>query len=297
MNTGIPGVIAILIFAVLPGVALGQSPSNAPITTALCELLKEPALFNGKMVKFRAEYLSKFEWTGFVDETCSAKVQVSAYGVFDEFRAQDGQTHLPIHPTKDHNCRVFREYADTKFKWSDGGRCQDCPLYRILVTAEGRFDYFAGKADASFTGDLPLLRFALQSVSNVAATPIDPSIYSGRNRRDLTLEEAYELVKAFQKGHGETGYGLEKYTVKEYPGFQLFQAVPDPSSGRIHYAVDLKTGDVWNAVICEHLTSSSLVKLQVAIRNRIGLTKDEYQKTRRQGPMCESGMPRLGPGK
>jgi hypothetical protein len=220
------------------------------------------------------------------------EVQVSAYGVFDDLRAQDGQTHLPIHPEQDHNYRAFRKYVDAKFKWPDGGRCQDCPLYRILVTANGRFDYFAGqtgavranpaeKAVGSSASGLPLLRFALESVSNVTAAPIDPSLYSGKKRRDLTLEEAYGLVKVFQKDHAEGGYGLEKYKVKEYPGFQFFQAVPGAPSGHLHYPVDLRTGEVWDEA------SPSLKKLQNAIRNRIGLTAEEYRKIGRQGPFCE----------
>jgi hypothetical protein len=70
------------------------------------------------------------------------------------------------------------------------------------VTAKGRFDYFARqrvavaanpqeKAAGLSSGDFPLLRFVLQSVSNVAATPIDLSRYSGKGRRDLTVEEAH----------------------------------------------------------------------------------------------------------
>jgi hypothetical protein len=166
------------------------------------------------------------------------------------------------------------------------------------VTADGRFDYFASKnvalranptdkAVGIFAGDLPRLRFVLQSVSDVAATPIDPSSYSGKNGRDLTLEEAHELVKAFQKDHAESGYGLEKYEVKEYLGFQFFQAVPDPQRSRLHYAVDLKNGEVWDATSCEKLTSPSLKKLRNAIRNRIGLKADEYRKLGRPGPFCE----------
>ena len=289
-------VVALL--AVLSSALAGQTRSGEPIKTSLCELVRDPHRFNGKLIEMRSAFVSRFQWDGFVDETCSAKVQVSAYGVFDDVRAQDGQAHLPVHPKKDHNYRALRKYAGTKFKWPDGGRCQDCPLYRILVTAEGRFDYFAGRTvvvGASPAkqvigipgGDVPLLQFVLQSVSDVAATPIDPSAYSGRKRRDVTLEEAHELVKAFQKDHGEGGYALEKYQDTEYPEFEFFQAVPDPQRSRLHYAVDLKTAEVWDAIHCENLTSPSLKKLQNAIRTRIGLTADEFRKLRRRGPRCD----------
>jgi hypothetical protein len=245
----------VVAFTVLASTLIGQPKANEPIKTSLCELNREPQRFNGKFVEIRNEFVSRFQWEGFIDETCSAKVQVSAYGVFDDIRAQDGQTHHPVHPKHDHNSRAFRNYADTKFRWPDGGRCQNCPLYRILVTADGRFDYFAGQAGAGganpaekavgiSSGDLPLLRFVLQSVSHVVATPIDASAYIENKGRDLTLEEAHELVTTFIRDRRSSGFSLEPYVVNDYPGFQFFQVLGDDPNGEVHYPVDLKTGEV-----------------------------------------------------
>ena len=166
------------------------------------------------------------------------------------------------------------------------------------MTAEGRFDYFAGQAVAVgaspaekavgiSSGDLPLLRFALQSVSDVAATPIDPSVYSEKKPRDVTLEEANEFMTALFRDRGKSSPNLEEYEVKDYPGFQFFQKLGDDPYGRVHYAVERKTGEVWDGTFCENLTSPSLKKLQKAIRNRIGLTADELRKVRRRGPYCD----------
>jgi hypothetical protein len=313
-------IIALLM--VLSSAVFGQTRAGEPIKATLCEMVRDPARFNNKFVEIRSELVSRFEWEGFVDETCSAKVQVGAHYFLGDLMMQPGQyafatidddhTHperltwrpieprLPVHLKKDGNYRTFRKYSDAKFKWPDGGQCRDCPLYRITVRADGRFDYFPSQTVAvranpaekavGFTAakpDLPLLWFVLQSVSDVSATPIDPSVYSERKPRDVTLEEAHGLVKAFQKDHGVGGCGLEKYEVDEYPFFQFFQAVPDPPDGRIHYAVDLRTGEVWDGPVCEKLTSPSMKKLQNAIRNRIGLTADEYRRIGRPGPYCE----------
>lgn len=270
---------------------LFAQPQRAqPIKTSLCELARNPQTFNHKLLEFRSEFVSRFEWEGFVDQTCSAAIELDAYGVYDDVRAQDGQTHAPLEPRHDNSYLAFRKYAARKFKWPDGGRCQDCPLDRITLTAIGRFDYFAGPADqaaANPAGDLPLLRFALLSVSNVTATPIDPSIYSAHKRRDLTLEEAYLLAKAFQIDHGDRDYELDRYRVKQYPEFQFFQALPDPPNSPIHYAIDLRDADVWYAPLCGKLASPSLKKLQSVIRNRIGLTPGEYRKLLRPGPFCD----------
>jgi len=37
----------------------------------------------------------------------SAKIQWNAYGVFDDLRRQDGQTHIPVIPKIDDNYRAF----------------------------------------------------------------------------------------------------------------------------------------------------------------------------------------------
>jgi len=289
-------VVALL--TVLSSTLPGQPRASEPIKTSLCDLANEPERFNNKLVEIRGEFLSRFQWEGFVDETCSAKIQMSAYGVFDDLRAQDGQTHFPVHPKQDHNYRAFRRYADTKFKWPDGGRCQDCPLYRIIVTADGRFDYFAGrtvavganlaeKAVGISAGNLPLLRFVLKSVSDVAARPIDPYVYSEKKPRDVTLEEANELMTAFLRDRSSTGFSLEKYENEDYPGIQFFQVLGDDPYGSVHYSVDRKTGELWSEFPCKNLTSPSLRKLQSAIRTRIGLTPDEVRKLRRRGPFCD----------
>jgi hypothetical protein len=88
-----------------------------------------------------------------------------------------------------------------------------------------------------------------------------------------------------------------------YKQFHFFTAVLGTSGGEVgvlqvrYYAVDRKTGDVWNAVICQRITSPSLRKLQIALRKSIGLTDIEYRTMRRQGPLCEGEMPRVPDGK
>ncbi len=308
-------VVAVL--AALSSTLVGQPKASALIKTSLCELAREPERFNNKLVEIRSEFVSRFQWQGFVDETCSARIQLGAHHVLDGQKGQyaffksiaDDLTHpeqlnwQPIEPrlhvdlNQNDRYRVFWKYSDTKFKWPDGGRCQDCPLYRILVTADGRFDYFASqnvalrgnpaeRAVGISAGDLPLLRFALQSVSDVSATPIDPSVYSIKKRRDVTLEEAEEMMRRFIRDRRSSGFSLEPYEVAGYPGVQFFQVLGDDPIGEIHYAVDLKTGEVWGEASCQTMTSPSLKKLQSAIRTRIVLT-EEFRRVRPRMPGCD----------
>jgi hypothetical protein len=209
-----------------------QPDNSAPIGTTLCELVRTPESFNGKIVRFRAEYVSKFQWEGFLDDNCSAKVPVGVYHVLDDLKPEQGQyafstagddhTHperltwkpielpRPVQLKENGDYRSFRKFAGTKFRWPDGGACLDCPLYRINVTATGRFDYFekqtvavranpSAKAFGHSAGDSndALMRLVLESVSDVAAIPLDPAVYTESKPREITLQEAHDLVTAF----------------------------------------------------------------------------------------------------
>src|SRR6266849_3228068 len=77
--------------ALLPAFALGQTKTDAPMPTSLCELVKEPQRLNGRLVKFRAEYVSKFQWTGVKDENCSASIPIGAYHALDDLKPSDGE--------------------------------------------------------------------------------------------------------------------------------------------------------------------------------------------------------------
>jgi hypothetical protein len=318
---------SVFVAAVLAAIAFGQRNADDTIRTTLCEIVKAPERFTGKTIQVRAEYVSKFHWTGLRDESCSASIPLGVHHPLDDLKPEQGEyafttvaddndhperlhwkpiERLPVVDLKeDDDYRKLQKYAASKFRWPDGGACQDCPLYRVVLTAVGRFDYFptqtvsvrANPATKAFhysagEPDVPLLRLVLNSVSNIATNPIDSSVYIERKGGNVTLEEAHELVTTFIRDRGSSGFSLDQYKNKYYPGFQFFQVMGDDPEGSIHYAVDLKTGEVWSGVICGNMTSPSLKKLQTAIRNRIGLTAVEYKKIRTGGPMCEPGMPR-----
>ena len=137
----------------------------------------------------------------------------------------------------------------------------------------------------------------------MAATPIDPSVYPTGKRRNIGLEEANDLVYAYLKSMGcsEKTCWLEQYHDPHWPDFFCFQALNNNPSGSANmgfYEVDPRTGDVFDGVVCATYTSPALVRLQEAIRARIGLTDTECRKVQRPGPMCDPGeKPRILRGK
>ena len=326
MRKWFAAVVAVLCLA--SGVLFGQGIPTEPIKTTLCGLVKTPDQFNGKMVQFRAEFVSKFQWERFVDDSCSAKLQVGGSHPLDDLKPDQGQYAFttpaddnehserlnwkpipaisPVNLKQDDNYKALRKYSDTKFRWPDGGVCLDCPLYRISVTAAGRFNHFdtdtvavranaATKATHIMYMDAPLSRLVLQSVSEVSANAIDASVYSNAKRRNISLEEASDLVFAYLS-HGCTKQtcSLLRYHAPDWPGLPEFYGLqatwPNPhgSPNLGYFEVDPRTGDVWNG--CERFESPTLVNPQKAIRKRIGLTDEQYKKVPKLGPMCEPGQ-------
>jgi hypothetical protein len=301
----------------------GKSDENEPTKTTLCELVKTPDQFNGKMVQFRAEFVSRFQWEGFVDESCSAKLQIGGSHPLDDLKPEQGQYAFttpaddndhperlnwkpipvisPVNLKQDDNYTAFRKCADTKFRWPDGGACLDCPLYRITVKATGRFDHFetdtvAVRANAVTKAshisymDAPLSRLVLQSVSEVSAIPIDGSVYSEGKRRDISREEANDLVCALTRGCEDGNTVLVPKHVQADTGFYRLDAWNRISHVGF-FDVDSRTGDVWSGVLfCVRIESPALTTLQRAIRQRTGLTDEEYKKVPKAGPMCEPGQ-------
>src|SRR5882724_3327831 len=64
-------------FVVLPGVGFGQAKADEPIKTALCELVKEPDRFNGKIVQVRAAIATGPESIVVADDACSGSIWLS----------------------------------------------------------------------------------------------------------------------------------------------------------------------------------------------------------------------------
>jgi hypothetical protein len=116
-------------------------------------------------------------------------------------------------------------------------------------------------------------------------------------RRTITVSEASSLVDALLKTDGWTrlkGFVLYQALFDaEFQGFYFIHAEwdsPSRNSAAIgHFAVERTTGDVWDWVVCGEFHSPSLTASQQALRKRIGLSDEQYQKIRKQGPFCEPG--------
>jgi hypothetical protein len=110
--------------------------------------------------------------------------------------------------------------------------------------------------------------------------------------RELTIEEAHSILTAWIPDATQRlpGYELDDFTINDPPWFYFIEVIWDNPRGSVvwgNYAVDRATGDLWTAVICERITSRRVRAAQRQVWKELGLTKAEYRKIKRPGPMCE----------
>jgi hypothetical protein len=140
--------------------------------------------------------------------------------------------------------------------------------------------------------------------AEAAGRAVDQSGHASAGAREITYQEARDLLTAFLRPPG--GFGLMDSGDMGYKTFYFFMAdmgsVPCRPCAREgqkgvyvgnfqYYAVDRRTGDVWSAVFCNRIEKRALRRLQAALRKRIGLTNAEYERLKKPGPLCEPGMP------
>jgi len=113
--------------------------------------------------------------------------------------------------------------------------------------------------------------------------------------RRLTLNEAQQLARMALTDQARMlpGLDLEGHNSANFRDFYFFIITWGPprseQGGTVdQLAVDETTGDVWSALVCREQKSAALMKLQKAIRKRIGLSDRSYRRLRRKGPMCGS---------
>ena len=110
----------------------------------------------------------------------------------------------------------------------------------------------------------------------------------------VSLDEAASLVEAAMPAKLKRlpKFELEQFKDGDRPRFYFFtttwEGLPNGSVVIGNYAVDQRTGDVWDAVTsCDELSTHVLRRLQAKIRLHIGLSDSGYHKIKSSGPLCD----------
>jgi len=116
--------------------SLRASAAAEPIETTVCELVRNPTAFSGKMVRIRAQVSTGFEVAVILAE-CDHKGAAMALYYPDLVRDSDRPDFSLL---KDENFKQF-DQALSKFAWGlQIGPSSKLPEGRVFATLVGRFD-------------------------------------------------------------------------------------------------------------------------------------------------------------
>jgi hypothetical protein len=174
---------AIACMAVLPMLALAQTKSDQPIQTTVCELVKSPASFNGKIITLRGPVQIAFEDFGLSASDCTEKKIDYLWLEYGRGPKRQPTTWccgdmVPrdrLALVQNAEFYRFHHYLTSQKK---AKACYDCYLYRVTATLTGRFDAVEPQPRALCGfGHLGTAcgRLVIGTVSDVVADPVDPS--------------------------------------------------------------------------------------------------------------------------
>jgi hypothetical protein len=183
-----------------------QVGPHGPIKTNLCEMLRNPSQFNGRIVQLRAKFDSGMEFQGLLDEGCSQRIWLrwpnedseEAPPPKGKFAFIKSKTDLkrpqlltwrsyppPIKLAKDKSYEDFQGFISKHYTPKASNIICNCPLYVVTATFVGRFDFASLRAIRSADGRIEIVpamgfghlngwkgQLTLQSVSQVTAEPV-----------------------------------------------------------------------------------------------------------------------------
>jgi hypothetical protein len=179
---------------VLPAIAAAQVKGDEPIKTTICELVKLPDRFSGKMVSVGGRVLIGFEDFRLDTIHCDgSKIHVwLEYGSGPKRQPTtwccgDMVPRDPLRVVQNSDFTKFDRYltAQSRTSGCDEGQCY---LYEVTVILTGRFDAVETVTCPDGTSLCPkgggfghfglsCSRIVIKSVSDVVAKPTDPSVY------------------------------------------------------------------------------------------------------------------------
>ncbi|HLJ46714.1 MAG TPA: hypothetical protein VKU01_11935 [Bryobacteraceae bacterium] len=166
MKLSVATVVTLTAALPLDGVLFGQSDAINPIKTSVCDLVREPARFSGKIVQVRAAITSSWLLTQpgcvallpiAIPDHPNFRSHMDGYE-YAEIRDQSDVNHpkqltwhrfpvlRPVTLLEDANYSQFRNAIDSYFieLENDTSPCQRpwrCPKFDVTATFTGRFDY------------------------------------------------------------------------------------------------------------------------------------------------------------
>ena len=121
-------------------------------------------------------------------------------------------------------------------------------------------------------------------IASILATAVPTSAIPSASPRTLSEEQmrglAIDGARVWAPRTLKVGFSFERHDEGGYAYFEEWASVGQGVAGR--YAIDPRTGDIWNAYgDCRPLSSPEIRRLQRKFRRQLGLSPTQYLKIRR----------------
>ena len=129
----------------LPVVAFGDTDADSAVKIGLCELVKSPTTFNGKLISVRAPVQIAFEKFGLAVADCAERKLDYIWLEYGSGPKRQPTTWCcgdmvprdALKLVQDKEFRRFHHFLTAEKKAKD---CYNCYLYHVTATIHGKFD-------------------------------------------------------------------------------------------------------------------------------------------------------------
>ncbi len=159
--------------------ALGQ---DKPVAATICEVAKDPASFNNKLVRVKATLAGNFEISAIrdpVDKNCSFLwFTYPGSGPEGFVSLNIGGTAQPrpvVHLNQDSRFRKFQKYVDTKmYPRQQNSDCIGCVRYEVTAVMVGLVEFAGPGQGFGHMNGFPV-QFVLQSIEKTSVKDLAPN--------------------------------------------------------------------------------------------------------------------------
>jgi|ERR1035441_217700 hypothetical protein len=220
-----------------------QSKTTTP-RTSICEILANPAAFDGKVVSIQATVISGFEVFAISSPKGDCGQMWLAYNgggpvASASFAAFSPQPRAPVTVVEDENFKRFQSFLDAyMYPRTREDQCMACHRYEVSAKMTGRVDYAGNQAGYGHMNAYKL-QFELFSVSDVTAKDIssqyDPKRFSAEPVRLPTGYIEGRLISPDGKSY--QGIWIHAFSAKGENEFLSSAEARTDNSGRFKISV------------------------------------------------------------
>ncbi len=165
-------------------IAISQTAAGQDkfVTTTVCDVVKEPAAFDNKFVRFTATLAGNFEISSIRDPLHNGCKSIwftypgsgpSAYVSFNTGERPKPRPSVQL--TKDKNFQEFQKYVDAKmYSRQRDSLCMDCPRYEVTAVMTGLVE-FAGVGLGFGHMNMFPVQFVLRSIEKTTVKDLAPN--------------------------------------------------------------------------------------------------------------------------